>query len=48
MLKEINFEDKNMIIFKISDYNYLSDFAKVFALKYIDICNSPKKFMFYL
>ncbi len=43
MLKEINLDNKNIIIPKLSDYNYLSDFVKVFALKYIDICNSSTK-----
>jgi len=31
MLKEINLDDKNVIIPKLSDYNYLSEFEKVFV-----------------
>ena len=43
MEKNVNLNDKIFITTRLSDYNYLSDFVKIFSLKNIEICNSPSK-----
>ena len=43
MEKNVNLNDKIFITTRLSDYNYLSDFVKIYALKNIAICNSPSK-----